>query len=100
MVAIKKRRGRRKLEKFFLPKEDSTLNQYIQTHKTEIQNHILDCIEYALKNELESVEVFRFQDSPYTVNIPQDDFEDNVEFIFENFMKVRDMSTVHVLKRY
>lgn len=85
MVATKKRKNK-KLEKFFLPKEDSTLDQYIQTHKTEMQNHVINCIEYALREKLDSVEVFRFQDSPYTVNIQQDDFADNIKFIFESFL--------------
>lgn len=86
MATIKNRRGRKKLEKFFLPNEDISLDQYIQTHKTEIQNHILNCIEYAVSKGLESVEIFKFQDSPYSVNIPQSDYEENVKFIFKTFV--------------
>lgn len=86
MVESKKRNRRYKLEKFFLPFDDSVLDQYIKTHKTELQTHVVDCIDYAVKNNLDSIEVFRFQNSPYTVNIPREDFESNVKFIFDSFM--------------
>ena len=81
-----KKRGRKKLEKFCLPSNDIILDQYIQTHKTEIQNHVLGCLEYAIKKDMDSVEVFQFHESPYTVNIPRDDFEENIQLIFDSFM--------------
>ena len=35
---------------------------------------------------MDSVEVFQFHESPYTVNIPRDDFEENIQLIFDSFM--------------
>lgn len=69
-----------------LPAEFSTMESYISTHKTELMHTILKRMEYALKQDLDRVEVFKFTKSPFVVTLKEEDFSENLENIIEYYM--------------
>jgi hypothetical protein len=77
----------RKKYPFELPSEYDLLDDYLQTHKTELTQMTLNRIEYAMKNELDSIELFKFSDSDFVVTLKEDDFYDNVKNICNFYME-------------
>lgn len=86
--AVKKTPTRKKRnDTLTLPSEYHSMSDYIQTHKTELTESVLDRIKYALKHKLETVEVFTFDNSDYVVTLRGEDFYDNVLNIIDYYLK-------------
>jgi len=78
---------KRKKKVLDLPIEFGTMDSYIGTHKTELMNAVVDRVQYALRNELEVVEIFKFTDTNYTVTLKSVDFYDNISNICDHFLE-------------
>jgi hypothetical protein len=66
-----------------LPSDNSAMENYIQKHREEINEKIVDAIEYAMHNRLGGVEIFCFKGSSFVVVLNRKDFKDSLENIFE-----------------
>jgi hypothetical protein len=66
-----------------LPSDNSAMENYIQNHREEINEKIVDAIEYAMHNRLGGVEIFCFKGSSFVVVLNRKDFKDSLENIFE-----------------
>ena len=66
-----------------LPSNNDVMENYIHKNREEINERIVDAIEYALRNRLGGVEVFCFNGSNFVVVLNRKDFKDSLENIFE-----------------
>lgn len=66
-----------------LPSDNSAMENYIQKNREEINEKIVDAIEYAMHNRLGGVEIFCFKGSSFVVVLNRKDFKDSLENIFE-----------------
>lgn len=77
---IKVKKGYNVIE---LPSSNKEMEEYVNVHRTEINDQILDSIDYALKNRLGNIEVFCFKNSSFVVMLHRKDFKESLENIFE-----------------
>ena len=82
----KRGRPKKKLPPFSLPCEYNALESYIESHKIELMERVLDCIEHAKRHKMKKVEVFKFDSSNYIVTLNEDDFLENLENIYEVYL--------------
>ena len=66
-----------------LPSDNSAMENYIQKNREEINEKIVDAIEYAMHNRLGGVEIFCFKGSSFVVVLNRKDFKDSLENIFD-----------------
>ena len=70
-----------------LPCEYNEMEKYILKNKTSLTLKVVDSIEYALKNKLVNVEVFKFKNSEYIVLLNESSFKENLDFIFNYYIE-------------
>lgn len=90
-----------------LPSENKEMEDYVLTNRIQINQKIVDNIEYALKNKLGGVEMFCFQNSNFIVVLHQKDFKESLESIYDFSMKnekyeacLRARKVINLLNRY
>ncbi len=66
-----------------LPSDNVDMEKYVEKNRAEINEKIVDNIEYALKNRLTGVELFCFKDSNFVVVLHRKDFKENLQHVFE-----------------
>lgn len=76
---------KRKPKPFCLPSDYKALNGYLHTHKKELFDHVIDCLEYGITH-ITDVTVFAFQNSKYTISISPDDFGQNIDHLYTLFL--------------
>jgi hypothetical protein len=69
-----------------LPSEDSELKKFLSKNKLSLMEQVLNSIEYAIENEIESVEIFSFKDSDFIVSLHRDKFLENIENIYKFYV--------------
>lgn len=72
-----------KYEVIELPSNNKDMEAYVTKHKSEIQEQILESIEYAIKNHMSAIEIFCFKNSNFVVVLHRKDFKESLENIFE-----------------
>lgn len=65
-----------------LPSNNDDMEKYIDENRVKINELMVDNIDYAVKNRMSAIEVFRFQNSNFIVLINRKDFKENLENIF------------------
>lgn len=87
----------------FLPSSNVDMENYIQDHRAELSEAIIDAIGYAVSKNLGGVEVFRFVKSNYTVLITKKDFKDNLDNIFNSSLATEDYelcAKIHNIRKF
>lgn len=59
------------------------MEDYVLAHRLEINEKIIDSIEYAVKHKLAGVEVFCFKGSNFVVVLHRKDFKESLENIYQ-----------------
>jgi hypothetical protein len=77
----------KKISKFELPSDNDKLEDFIKKNKNKMVLHSIKMLEYAVRTNLEFVEIFRFKNSNFIVTISKEEYKENVEFIFEQLLK-------------
>lgn len=70
-----------------LPSENKEMENYVLNNRLEINQKIIDNIEYALKNKLTGIEMFCFQNSNFVVVLHRKDFKESLQNIYDFSMK-------------
>jgi hypothetical protein len=70
-----------------LPSDYEEMEIFIQNNKVKLTEQIVLSVQYALSNGFSSVEVFNFEDSDFIVILDQSAFKDNIDNIFEYYIK-------------
>jgi hypothetical protein len=71
----------------YLPKDFSKMDDYIKNNKVELLLMMIDSIECGIKNKLDLVEVYKFEESDFIVSISKNEFKVNLENALEFFLK-------------
>jgi len=61
-----------------LPSDYSQMEGLIKVNKIKLMEQIVSSICYAVKNNLNAIEVFNFKDSDFIVVLVRDSFESNL----------------------
>jgi hypothetical protein len=70
-----------------LPSDYEEMEIFIQNNKVKLTEQIVLSVQYALSNGFSSVEVFNFEDSDFIVILDQSTFKDNIDNVFEYYIK-------------
>lgn len=82
-----------KYEVIELPSKNDEMEKYLDAHRKEINQRVLNNIEYAIKNRLATVEIFSFKNSNFVVVMNRKDFKENLQNIIEFSMKSQDFES-------
>lgn len=66
-----------------LPSNNKEMEDYVLSNRLEINEKILDNIEFALKNKLGGVEMFCFKNSNFVVVLNRKDFKESLQNIYD-----------------
>ena len=66
-----------------LPSNNKEMESYVLANRLEINEKIIDNIEYALKNKLSGVEMFCFKNSNFVVVLHRKDFRESLQNIYD-----------------
>lgn len=66
-----------------LPSDNREMEKYVVSNRVEINEKILDIIEYAVKNKLGGVEIFCFKNSSFVVVLHRKDFKETLQDIYD-----------------
>jgi hypothetical protein len=70
-----------------LPSDYEEMEIFIKNNKVKLTEQIVLSVQYALSNGFSSVEVFNFEDSDFIVILDQSTFKDNIDNVFEYYIK-------------
>ncbi len=71
---------------YILPSENGELKNFAQKFKIEMMEQIVGSIEYALQNQLKSIEVFQFKNSDFVITLSEKDYLTNLDNIFSYYL--------------
>jgi hypothetical protein len=72
---------------YLLPTEFNDMEKFIINNRVLLSEKVLDSIEYALIKKLQFVEVFKFTQSDFVIVISLDKFKQNIENIYDYYIK-------------
>ena len=73
-----------------LPSSTEDIAKFITDNRTEMFIHTVKIIEHAVRNNEPIAEVYRFTDSNYAVVMQDIDYKENMDFIFEELLKLEE----------
>lgn len=89
----------KKLKMYPLPSNFKSLEFFIQKNKTEMMERVLTAIEFGLKKNKSVVEVFQFENTDYVVTLTEKEFPENIEHIFQYYLKTEKYELCSRLKK-
>jgi hypothetical protein len=69
-----------------LPSAFSVMDDYIGKHKSKLTEQVVASIEFAINNDLPTVEVFNFQGSEFMVVLSSSTFKENLDNIMAYYI--------------
>ena len=90
-------RPRKKLLEFKLPSDYNMMDSYIQSHQKELSDRVVECVEYALKNKLSRVELFKFDQTPYSVTLSESEYLENIQHIYDSYIRNEYYEDCHII---
>ena len=85
-MAQKKKQVKLFLKQYPLPSGEDDLRSFINIKKTDMMEQTVDSIEYALNNNLPTVEIFQFKDSEFVIILSDKEFLLNLEHIYDYYV--------------
>jgi len=65
-----------------LPSSNEEMEKYLDDHRKQINESMVNSIDYAVRKRLSAIEVFKFKNSNFIVVVNRKDFKENLENIF------------------
>lgn len=72
-------------ETYLLPSDNEEMAKFIEKFRIDMQWHVVNSIEYAIKNKLPVVEVFTYRQSDFVITISEKEFDSNLAHIQEQY---------------
>lgn len=66
-----------------LPPDNADMEAYVELNRAEINQRIVDNIEYAIKTRIPAVEMFCFKGSSFIVVLNSATFKENLQAVFD-----------------
>ena len=83
------KRGRpKKYTPLQIPSTYEKMEEFILDNKFKLMNHIIDSIEYSIKNNIDIFEVIKFENTDYTVTLQKDNHLDNIDNMYDECLKL------------
>jgi hypothetical protein len=82
-----------------LPSDNQEMEKYVVSHRLEINEKILDIVEYAVKNKLGGIEIFCFKNSNFVVVLHRKDFKETLQNIYDFSMNHEKFETCIRIKK-
>ena len=73
---------------YSLPDNNEKLTLYVKSNKISLMERVIDCVEFAIKHNLDFVELFKFDNSDFIVTLKKDEFQQNVEHIYNYYLEI------------
>ena len=89
----------KKFSSMLLPCEYDDMEKYIIENKSALTKKVVESIEYAVKNKLTNVEVFKFKSSEYIVLLNALSFKENLDFIFNYYIETEQYEFCQYVKK-
>jgi len=70
-----------------LPSDHSQMELYVRNNKVKLMEQVIFSINYALINNLPSIEVFKFQKSDFIVVLDRSTFDENIKNIYDFYIQ-------------
>lgn len=70
-----------------LPSDYDEMNDFIIQNKVKLTEKVVSSVQYALVNNLSSIEVFKFKNSDFIVVLEYSTFKDNINNIYEFYIE-------------
>ena len=70
-----------------LPSDYDEMESFIINNKVKLTEHVVSSVQYAVNNDIPSVELFCFKDSDFIVILEYPSFKDNIENIFKFYIE-------------
>lgn len=74
-------------ENYILPSDTLEMEKFILKFKVDMTYHIVNSIEYAIKNKLSVVQLFEFKNSDFIVTLSEKEFDSNLSHIQEYYQQ-------------
>jgi hypothetical protein len=73
---------------YILPSNNIELVEFIEKNKSDMTEHTVKAIEYALNHKLPLVEIFQFKNSNFVITLTEKDFKPNLEIIYKYYLEL------------
>jgi hypothetical protein len=70
-----------------LPSDYDEMESFIINNKVKLTEHVVSAVQYAVNNDIPSIELFCFKDSDFIVILEYPSFKDNIENIFKFYVE-------------
>jgi hypothetical protein len=74
-------------ETYILPSDNAEMEKFVEKFKADMMFHVINSIEYALKNKLPMVELFSFKSSDFVITLAEKEFDANLSHIQEYYQQ-------------
>ena len=81
------------LPMYSLPSDNKKLTLYIKSNKISLMERVVDCVEFAIKHNLDFVEVFKFDNSDFIVTLKYEEFYENIQHIYNYYLETENYET-------
>jgi hypothetical protein len=78
-----------------LPSNDKQLSIFVHENRLPLMSYVIEAIEYAVSKNLPTAEVFAFKDTEFIVTVNSSTFRENVEQIYEYYIKTERYELCH-----
>ena len=93
----KRGRPRKNLMDFSLPSDFDTMDSYIANHRKELSSRVVECVDHAVRNKLNKVVVFKFENTPYSVTLLESDYLENIQHIYDMYIENEYYEDCHIV---
>jgi hypothetical protein len=87
IMAIRTKTSSRENDPYVLPSDNGSLKEFIFKYKIDMTQRVVATIEYAIKHRLPIIEVFQFKGSKFVATISPDEFDINLESIYNYYIQ-------------
>jgi hypothetical protein len=89
LSGFSKKSGRKpKIKVYELPKNSDALEKFILKNKKNMLDHVLSCLEYAYKKNLDFVEVFKFKNTTFIVTVQKEEYVENINHLYSEYINL------------
>ena len=70
-----------------LPCSFKTQQEFLKKNKILLMEHAIDCIEYAINNKLDLIEIFEYPGTNFVILVTKEEYKENINYIYDHFIK-------------
>lgn len=95
---MSKKNNKKYLDSILIPRTSEGMESFFSKNRVNVYKHIIQIIEQSIDNHQSTAEVFRFDETNYSVIISECDFKENVDFIFNKLIEMEEYELCSYVK--